>query len=135
MASSVSSVALVPVTSLTTRSMALRPIEAGVAAAFDADALRRDQALRTETVGKGRAGGADEPREGANSRQATSQPAPGQTTPTGNAAFVTQLLAQDQPAERRRTSFADVALAYGRFRKEPAAGFVLDLPQRIDVKV
>lgn len=135
MASSVSSVALVPVTSLTARSTALRPVEAGVATAFDANALRRDQALRTETVGKARAGDTGEPSGGANSRQATSRPAPGQSTPTGNAAFATQLLAQDQPAERRRTSFADAVLAYGRFRKEPAAGFVLDLPQRIDVKV
>lgn len=135
MASSVSSVALVPATSLTARSMALRPIEAGVPTAFDADALRRDQALRAETVGKARAADAGETSGSASRRQAASQPAPSQTTPTGNAAFITQLLAQDQPAERRRTPFADAALAYGRFRKEPATGFVLDPPQRIDLKV
>ncbi len=135
MASSVSSVALVPVASLTARSMALRPIEAGVPTAFDADALRRGQALQAETVGKARAGDAGETSEGASSRQSASQPAPGRTTPTGNAAFITQLLAQDRPAERRRTPFADAALAYGRFRKEPVAGFVLDLPQRVDMKV
>ncbi len=135
MASSVSSVALVPVTALTTRSMALRPVELGVPATFDAGAPRRDQALLGETVGKARPGDAGETGGGARSRQAASQATPGRTTPTDNAAFIAQLLAQDQPAERRRSAFADAALAYGRFRKEPAAGFVLDPPQRVDLKV
>ena len=127
MASSVSSVALIPISPLTTRSMALRPIEAGVPTAFDADALRRDKTLRAETIGEARPGDAG-------SRQADSRPAPGRTTPTSNAAFVTQLLAQDQPTERRKSPFADAARAYGRFREEPKNGFVLDPPHRIDLK-
>lgn len=135
MVSSVSSVALVPISALTARSVAVRPIEAGVVAPFDTNALRRDQTLQAETldqarrdVARGESGDAGDQRENPGDR-------PGQTFRTGNAPFLAQLLAQDQPAERKRSPFADAAQAYGRFHGEPKTGFILDLPQRVDLKV
>lgn len=134
MASSVSSVALIPISPFTTHSTALRPVEAGVPTAFDADALRRGNTLQSETTGEARPEEASDKGGGAGSRQADPQPASGRPTPASNAAFVAQLLAQDQPAERRRSPFADAARAYRRLSEEPKSGFVLDPPQRIDLK-
>jgi len=131
MVSSVSSVALVPAGALAARPVAIRPADAGLAPAFDADALRRDATLRAETLDQS----SQESNRSAGDRQAGAEPAAGRTASTSNAAFVTQLLAQDQPAERRRSPFAEAALAYGRFREEPKAGFILDPPRRVDVKV
>lgn len=109
----------------------MRPADAGLAPSFDADALRRESALRAETLEQARQ---DDSRS-AGDRQASPEPAAGRTASTSNSAFVTQLLAQDQPAERRRSPLAEAALAYGRFREEPKAGFILDPPQRVDLKV
>ncbi len=131
MASSVSSVALVPVSAHAARPVAIRPVDAGLAPSFDADALRRETALRAETLDQARQDG----NRSAGDRQTRAEPAAGRTASTSNAAFVTQLLAQDQPAERRRLPFAEASLAYGRFREEPKAGFILDAPQRVDLKV
>lgn len=131
MASSISSVALVPVSALAARPVAIRPTDANLAPSFDAEALRRETALRAETLDQDR----QENNRRAGDRQASPEPAARLTALAGNAAFVTQLLAQDQPAERRSSPFAEAALAYRRFREEPKAGFILDLPKRVDLKV
>ena len=127
MASSVSSVALVPINAVALRPAPLRPVDAGVPAGFDPEALRQSQAFEAERREQELTRSADSGRADADAgrRQAF----------TGdNAAFVTQLLNQDQAAPKR-PSFADAARAYGRFQEEPQSGFVIDPPARVDVKV
>lgn len=127
MASSVSSVLLVPTNAVALRPAPLRPVDAGVRAGFDPEALRRSQTFQADRREQERTGSIDSERAGAD---AARRPA----VSGDNAAFVTQLLNQDQAAPQR-PSFADAARAYGRFSDEPQSGFVIDLPARVDVKV
>ena len=127
MASSVSSVSLVPIKAVAPRPAPLRPVDAGIPAGFDPEALRQNQAFQAERREQERTRSADSERASADAgrRQAFSG---------DNAAFVTQLLNQDQAAPKR-PSFVDAARAYGRFQDEPQSDFVIDLPARVDVKV
>lgn len=138
MTSSVSSVSLVPVNALSQRSVALRPVDAGVqlAPAPDLDALRRAQAFQTAALRDAPGERARNPRDdAAETAREEAQPS-GRRTPLGNSApFVAQLLAQDQPPSRRRDPFAEASRAYGRFREVPRTGFILDPPDRVDVTV
>ncbi|MBL8688944.1 MAG: hypothetical protein JNL04_07575 [Rhodospirillaceae bacterium] len=127
MASSISSVSLVPINAVALRPAPLRPVDAGVPAGLDPEALRQSQAFQAERREQERTRSADSERAGADAGRREAF--------TGdNAAFVTQLLNQDQ-ASPKRPSFADAARAYGRFQEEPRTGFVIDLPSRVDVKV
>ena len=140
MASSVSSVALVHVTALSQRPVALRPIDAGVrigaAPGLEAEALRQAQAFQAETL---REAPSDRARQQSSDSSEASQErssSGGRGAPTGdNTPFLAQLLAQDQPPPRQPNPFAEASRAYGRFREEPRTGFVLDLPERVDVRV
>jgi hypothetical protein len=137
MASSVSSVALVPVSAVYPRTGVLRPVDAGTQPDFDAQALRRAQALQAETLRETSGEQAQEQRPDAAEAEADRgrQGSRGQRPAGDSAPFVAQLLAQDQPPPRRRDPFAEAARAYGRFREEPRVGFVLDAPARIDIRV
>lgn len=128
MASSISSVSLVPINTIASRPAALRPVDAGVPAGFDPEALRQSQAFQAEQRSE------QERTRSAESEHTGADAGRRQAFTGDNAAFVTQLLNQDQ-ASPKRPSFADAARAYGRFREEPQSGFVIDLPSRVDVKV
>jgi len=128
MASSVSSVSLVPINAVALRPAPLRPVDAGVPAGFDTEALRQSQAFQAEQRRE------QERTRSADSERAGTDAGRRQAFTGDNVAFVTQLLNQDQAAAKR-PSFADAARAYGRFQEEPQSGFVIDLPARVDVKV
>ncbi len=130
MASSVSSVALVPI-NVAQRPPALRPVDAGAPTAFDLDAIRRAQAAQAEAPREPRAGEAQGDDTGSDRRSGS-----GRQAPAGDSApFLAQLLSQERPASSTPPSPGDVSRAYGRFREEPQSGFVLDQPARIDVRV
>lgn len=128
MASSVSSVSLVPINAVALRPAALRPVDAGVPAGFDPEALRQSQTFQAEQRRE------QERTRSADSERAGTDAGRRQALTGDNAAFVTQLLNQDQAAPKP-PSFADATRAYSRFREEPRSGFILDQPARIDVKV
>lgn len=124
MASSISSVALVPISAVAPRPAALEPVGTGAAAAFAPEALRQSQA-QAETFERTR---------NRESERFGTEPERRQTFGGNNAPFTAQLLNQGQDAPKP-PSFADATRAYSRFREEPQTGFILDQPARIDVKV
>jgi hypothetical protein len=138
MASSVSSVALVPVNAIPPRSVALRPVDADAqpqaTPGFDPEALRRTQALQATTLREAPSGQTSEQR-GDTAETGEDQRSSGRRPAGDSAPFLAQLLAQDQPPSRPRDPFAQASRAYGRLQEEPRIGFVLDMPARIDVKV
>ncbi|MBM3533583.1 MAG: hypothetical protein FJX60_11170 [Alphaproteobacteria bacterium] len=135
MVSSISS-ALVPISAIYPQSRALRPVDGGAfseaAPGFDAEAHRQVQALRAETLREA----PSQPRDGREAAADRNQQDLRSRRPDGDSApFLAQALAQDQPPSRRRGPFAEAARAYGRFQEAPRAGFVLDTPAKVDLKV
>lgn len=139
MASSVSSVALVPVSAIYPRSVALRPVDVGAqpeaAPGIDAEALRRAQALQAATLREAPSERTPEQRRDTAETGREDQRSGGRRPAGDSAPFLAQLLAQDQPPPRPRDPFAQASRAYGRLQEEPRLGFVLDAPARIDVTV
>jgi len=133
---SVSSVDLVPIGAIYSRSSALSPVDArSPSASFEAEPGFRVQPLQAETLREASSQQAEpQPRNTAET-QAARDRQDGRQRPFGNGApFLTQLLAQDQPVSPTADPFAQAARAYGRFKEAPSTGFVLDAPARIDVR-
>src|SRR5688572_6787835 len=123
MASSVSSVALVPVSAIPPRSVALRPVDANAqpqaTPGFDAEALRRTQALQATTLREASSGRTSEQRGDTAETGREDQHSSGRRPAGDSAPFLAQLLAQDQPPSRPRDPFAQASRAYGRLQEEP----------------
>lgn len=134
MASSVSSVALVPFGAIASRSPTVRPAEAGLPAPAargpESEALQSSQVSQAAPEGR-----SDTPpghfRQGSQAGTETAD-RPGRSD---SALFLAQVFAQDRPASANQPSSADVTRAYGGFREEPKTGFILDLPERVDLTV
>ncbi len=130
------------------RATALRPISAGDAGArssdkpqAEAEALREDELYRLRPEGAeshsasaGTSGERPSAGEEAGERRFETR----SETPSflrGAAAFLAQLLAQDEPVEEQPDPFGDASRAYERFREERDTSLFVDARDPIDVKV
>lgn len=130
--------------------IALRPIAAGDAGAragsgtkpeIEAEELREDelyrlQADRAESNASG--SGLHQGRYKAHVEdEGHSARHEGETSsfPGGNAAFMAQLFAADEPSEEPQDPFGDATKAYDRFRERRHPGMVIDVRDPVDVAV
>ena len=131
------------------RTTALRPVSAGEAGArsgtgpqIEAEALREDELQRLHAPeAESHSPGGDGPEAGrfeSAPRHDEERPHPAGETPTfpgGSAAFLAQLLAQDDPPDEPLDPYADASRAYVRLREERHIGLVIDVRDPVDVEV
>jgi hypothetical protein len=133
------------------RVTALRPVSAGDAGTrstgsserpqIEAESLREDELyrLRPESA-ESHSAGAGASRQ--QSRTAEDDQPPGPATPAetpsfpgGTSAFLTQLLAQEEPAQEHLDPFGDATRAYERFHEERDANLFIDVRDPVDVNI
>jgi hypothetical protein len=126
------------------RTVALRPISAGDAGArsggkpeVDAEALREDELRRLYGPDLDKEYSREGTRSGSAARSEDDDEEPAAVeipvVGAGDAAFLAQLLAQDEPAEEPVDPYRDASRAYGRFREERHVGLVIDIRDPVDV--